>query len=54
MMRTISVSAFAAPPDRAVLDQFSGAGVTRSILLLPPEPREKVLPLLDQYAKLLH
>jgi probable F420-dependent oxidoreductase len=53
-MRTISVSAFAAPPDRAVLDQFSGAGVTRSILLLPPEPREKVLPLLDQYAKLLH
>jgi len=53
-LRTISVSAFAAPPDRAVLDQFSGAGVTRSILLLPPEPREKVLPLLDQYAKLLH
>ena len=53
-MRTISVSAFAAPPDRAVLDQFSGAGVTRAILLLPPEPREKILPLLDQYAKLLH
>ena len=52
-MKTISVSAFAAPPDPKVLDQFASAGVTRSILLLPPEPRDKVLPLLDQYAKLI-
>ena len=52
-MKTISVSAFATPPDKAVLDQFASAGVTRSILLLPPEPRDKVLPLLDQYAKLI-
>ena len=52
-MRTISVSAFATPPDKGVLDQFAAAGVTRSILLLPPEPRDKVLPLLDQYAKLI-
>ena len=52
-MRTISVSTFAAPPDKGVLDQFAAAGVTRSIILLPPEGREKVLPLLDQYAKLI-
>jgi probable F420-dependent oxidoreductase len=52
-MRTISVSAFATPPDKSVLDQFAAAGVTRSILLLPPEPRDKILPLLDQYAKLI-
>jgi probable F420-dependent oxidoreductase len=52
-MKTISVSTFAAPPDRAVLDQFAAAGVTRSLLLLPPESRDKVLPLLDQYAKLI-
>jgi len=52
-MRTITVSAFATPPDKGVLDQFAAAGVTRSILLLPPEPRDKVLPLLDQYAKLI-
>jgi probable F420-dependent oxidoreductase len=52
-MKTISVSAFAAPPDRAVLDQFAAAGVTRAIVLLPPEPRDKVLPLLDRYAKLI-
>jgi alkanesulfonate monooxygenase SsuD/methylene tetrahydromethanopterin reductase-like flavin-dependent oxidoreductase (luciferase family) len=52
-MKTISVSAFATPADKAVLDQFAAAGVTRSILLLPPEPRDKILPLLDQYAKLV-
>src|SRR5215470_15596308 len=52
-MRTISVSTFATPPDKKLLDQFAAAGVTRSIFLLPPEPRDKVLPLLDQYAKLI-
>jgi probable F420-dependent oxidoreductase len=52
-MKTLTVSAFAAPPDKKVLDDFAAAGVTRSIFLLPPEPRDKVLPLLDQYAKLI-
>src|SRR6267143_203339 len=52
-MKTISVSAFATPPDKKVLDDFAAAGVTRSIFLLPPEPRDKVVPLLDQYAKLI-
>jgi probable F420-dependent oxidoreductase len=52
-MKTISVSAFAAPADRAVLDRFAAAGLTRAILRLPSEPRDKILPLLDQYAKLI-
>ncbi len=52
-MKTISISTFATPPDPKVLDQFAAAGVTRSILLLPPEPRDKALPLLDQWAKLI-
>ena len=52
-MQSISVSAFATPPDKKVLDDFAAAGVTRSIFLLPPEPRDKVMPLLDQYAKLI-
>ena len=52
-MKTLTVSAFATPPDKSVLDQFAAAGVTRSIFLLPPEPRDKVMPLLDQYAKLV-
>jgi probable F420-dependent oxidoreductase len=52
-MKTISVSAFAATPDKAVLDQFAAAGVTRSIIMLPSEGRDKILPLLDQHAKLV-
>jgi probable F420-dependent oxidoreductase len=52
-MKTISVSIFAAPPDQAKLDEFRKAGATRALLLLPPEGRDVVLPLLDQWAKLI-
>jgi probable F420-dependent oxidoreductase len=51
-MNTISVSVFAAKPDAADLARLAEGGVTRAIFLLPSESREKVLPLLDQYAKL--
>jgi hypothetical protein len=47
------VSIFAAPPDQAKLDDFRKAGATRSLLLLPPEGRDVVLPLLDQWAKFM-
>jgi probable F420-dependent oxidoreductase len=52
-MKTISVNVFGASPDRAVLDTYRGAGITRAIFRLPSETRETVLPLLDTYAKLL-
>jgi len=52
-MKTISVSVFGAKPEHAALDRLREAGVTRAILRLPPEPRDRVLPLLDQYAKLI-
>jgi probable F420-dependent oxidoreductase len=52
-MKTISVSVFGAAPDRAVLDRFAAAGVTRAIFRLPSEGRETVLPLLDQWTKLI-
>ncbi|HSE94165.1 MAG TPA: LLM class F420-dependent oxidoreductase [Methylomirabilota bacterium] len=52
-MKTISVSVFGAPGDAATLDRYRQAGLTRAIIRLPSEPREKVLPLLDQHAKLL-
>jgi hypothetical protein len=51
--RTITTSVFGAPGDPAVLDQWAKAGVTRAILRLPPEGRDKVLPLLDQWTKLV-
>jgi hypothetical protein len=49
----ISVSVFGAKPERATLDTYAGAGITRAILRLPSEGRDAVLPLLDQYAKLI-
>jgi probable F420-dependent oxidoreductase len=52
-MKRISVSVFGAPGDRAQLDRYRAAGVTRAILRLPSEGRDKILPLLDQHAKLL-
>ncbi|HEV8306121.1 MAG TPA: LLM class F420-dependent oxidoreductase [Methylomirabilota bacterium] len=52
-MKTISVSVFGAKPDAATLDRYAAAGVTRAILRLPSEGRDTILPLLDQYAKLI-
>ena len=52
-MKTISVSVFGAQPDERQLEAFAQASVTRSILRLPPDGRDVVLPLLDQYAKLI-
>jgi probable F420-dependent oxidoreductase len=51
--RSISISVFGAKPDEATLDSYAGGGVTRAILRLPSEGRDKILPLLDQYAKLI-
>jgi alkanesulfonate monooxygenase SsuD/methylene tetrahydromethanopterin reductase-like flavin-dependent oxidoreductase (luciferase family) len=49
---TISITAFAAPPDRKVLDQQEAAGAERAVFFLPAAGTDKVLPLLDEYAKL--
>jgi probable F420-dependent oxidoreductase len=52
-MKTISVSVFGAAPDEAKLDTYRDAGFTRVLLRLPPEGRDVVLPLIDQWAKLI-
>jgi probable F420-dependent oxidoreductase len=51
--KSISISVFWAPPDRAQIDAYEEMGVERSILALPPAPRDKVLPILDGHAKLV-
>jgi len=54
-MKTVSVSVFgAATADEAKFDAYREAGFTRVLLRLPPEGREVVLPLIDQWAKLIH
>ena len=52
-MKTISTSVFGAKPDAGMLETYAQAGITRAILRLPPEGRDTVLPLLDQWAKLI-
>ena len=52
-MRTISVSVFGAPPDEAALERYAEAGITRAILRLPSDGRDAVLPLLDEWTKLI-
>ncbi len=50
--RTISVTVSGARSDEADLETYREAGVERVILPLPPAPRDTVLPILDQHAKL--
>lgn len=52
--KTISLSAFWAPPDPAKLEELEKAGIERAIFPLPPASREEVLPIVDRYAKLIH
>jgi hypothetical protein len=51
--KTISITAFASPPDRKILDQQEAEGAEGAVFFLPASGSDKVLPLLDQYAKLI-
>lgn len=50
---SVSITAYAAPPDPAILRSFAEAGICRAILSLPSAPRDTVLPILDRYADLM-
>jgi probable F420-dependent oxidoreductase len=52
-MRSISVSVFGARPDEATLEGYATAGVTRVLLRLPSAVSDTILPVLDQWAKLV-
>jgi probable F420-dependent oxidoreductase len=49
---TVTVSLFGARPDEARLAAWRDAGVARVLFTLPSAGRDRVLPLLDQYAGL--
>src|SRR5262249_31238667 len=51
--RSVPESIFFAPRNPAELDALAKAGVPRAIFGLAPEPRAKVLPRLDSYAKVM-
>ncbi len=44
------VTVYGARPDPAVLARYAEGGVERACFWLPPEGRERVLPILDRYA----
>jgi probable F420-dependent oxidoreductase len=51
--KTISITAFAAPAERKTIDQYESVGVERSVFFLPPAGAATVMPVLDQYAKVI-
>ncbi len=51
--KSISISVFWSQPDRQAIDAYGEMGAERVIFALPSESPEKVLPILDGYAKLI-
>src|SRR5262245_49203398 len=51
--RDLSVSVFGVAGEEPVLRQYQQLGIERAVFGVPPEGRDKVLPLLDQYAALI-
>jgi probable F420-dependent oxidoreductase len=52
-INTVSTTLFGATPERAYLDRCRAAGMDRALLALPPEGRDKVMPVIDEYAAFL-
>jgi probable F420-dependent oxidoreductase len=50
---TVSTTLFGATPEAAYLDRCRAAGVDRALLSLPSDERDKVMPMIDQYASFL-
>jgi probable F420-dependent oxidoreductase len=50
---SLSFSVFAAPRDPELLKRYRDIGVDRVVLPLPPQPRDKILPMLDESAALM-
>jgi len=49
---SLEVSIFGCTPKPEALKKFRDAGITRCVFGLPPADRDKVIPLLDQYAEI--
>ena len=51
--KTLSISVFRAPADKAALQHYREAGIDRAVLEVPDRGRDEILRLLDDYAPLL-
>ena len=50
---TVSATVFGAKPEASYLDACREAGMDRALLILPPEGRDGVMPVVDRYAALI-
>ncbi len=50
---SISITIFAATPERKTVEELERAGVDRAIFYAPSEGRDKVLPILDRYVQII-
>jgi len=51
--KKLSLSLFGAPPKEDALHQLVELGFERLLFPLPPAPRETVMPMIDDYAKVM-
>lgn len=51
--KALSITIFWGRADKESIEQYEQAGAERVIFLLPPEPADKVMPKIDEYAKLI-
>jgi probable F420-dependent oxidoreductase len=50
--KSLMISVFSAPPDKAVLAEYNRAGIDEALLEIPDLSRDEILQLLDRYAPL--
>jgi probable F420-dependent oxidoreductase len=48
----LPITIFGAPPERAALEEYAAAGVTRCVFRLPAAGRDRVMPALEETARL--
>ena len=51
--KSISITIFWGRTEKAAIEQYEKAGAERVIFLLPPAPRDRVMPKIDECAKLI-
>ncbi len=51
--KTLSITVFRAPPDKAQLEQYRAAGIQRMLFDIPDLSRDEILRTIDQYAPLV-
>ena len=50
---SLEVSVFGAEANESALARHRDAGLSRVVLMLPPAPRDEILPILDAHARLM-